>query len=317
MRAILRQALALSILLSSAEHAGAQTPNDAIALGHGALELYEDGKYESALTLFRRADATAHSPVFALYIARCQSKLGSLLAARRSYRALLEQPLDSTAPAPWKNAHVDARTELAELGARIPSIVLEASFVPTAVELDGEALSSLQLGSELELDPGPHRVTLRSGTAKTERTLRIQEGERAVRVRFETLAPGTVQPIGLEPAPAPARKAPSAEPVSRGGTNPAVVVPIVIGAAALAVGTTAGIVALVKTQNLKARCDADPCDPADEWRRDEIYKWASVSTIAFGVAGGGLTLGAVLYLSDPDRGTAKHRATFLVAGNLP
>jgi hypothetical protein len=302
------------MLLSATESAWAQTgPADAIALGHGAVELYEEGKFESALVLFRRADAAAHSPVFALYIARCQRNLGLLLAARGSYRAVLDERLAPDSPEPWLKAQNAAKDELSELEASIPSIVIEATVVPSSVELDGEAISLSTMGREIELDPGPHRVALRTATGTHERALRLQAGERAVRVRFEVDKPGpTAAPPVVKPVPA---DEPAAPATSSNGLKTSVVVPLLLGTAAIAVGATAGIVALLKTQDLKAKCTGNLCDPELEPERDRIKDWATVSTIAFAVGGAGLALGTVLHLADG--GGSATRANLFVAGTFP
>ncbi|HEX6274232.1 MAG TPA: hypothetical protein VFZ53_14425 [Polyangiaceae bacterium] len=301
------------MLLSAAENAWAQTgPADAIALGHGAVELYEDQKYESALVLFRRADAVAHSPVFALYIARCQRNLGLFLAARGSYRAVLDERLAPDAPEPWLKAQSAAKDELSELEARIPSIVIEATFVPSGVQLNGEAIPLSTLGREIQVDPGPHRVALRTATGIHERALRLQAGERAVRVLFEVDKPGST---AVNPVVKPVPDEPAVPATSSNGLKTSVVAPLLLGTAAIAVGATAGIVALIKTQDLKAKCTGNACDPELEAERDRIQDWATVSTIAFTVGGAGLALGTVLHLADV-RGSAT-RANLFVAGTFP
>jgi hypothetical protein len=316
MRAVVRQALALLIFLSAAHYAWAEeNPADAIAIGHSALELYEEGRYQSALTLFRRADAVAHSPVFALYVARCQRNMGSFLAARASYRAVLDESLDEQAPEPWKRAQEAARDELSELAARIPSVVIEASFVPSAVKLDGESIPLAELGRELELDPGPHRVEVRGASGTVHRPVRLEAGERRVRVLFDEdpVASGKAAPAQQSTSKTVAAERPSDE----SGPSAAVVVPLVIGTAGIAVGVTTGLVALFKSRNLKADCPNDICDLDDRSRRDAIHAWANVSTIAFAVGGAGLAIGGVLYLTGAGESSSSRRVGFLLKGELP
>lgn len=318
MQAVTRQAAMLLIVLGSARSICAQpAPSEAITIGHGAIELFESGKYASALAHFQRADAIAHSPVFALYIARCQRKLGELLAARVSYETILDETLDDDAPEPWMNAQKTARAELDELATLIPSVVVEAGAAPSSVELDGATLPLGSLGDEIELDPGPHRVILRESTGTREISVRLAEGEQAVRVIFAEQPRQTAEPRATTAlAPSPARR--STEPESDGkGMKSSALVPLVMGSAALVVGITAGIVALAKTQELKGDCDGNRCNPEDEVRTDPIHKWASVSTIAFAVAGAGLTVGAVLYLADPVTGASHRHVAFHVTGGFP
>jgi hypothetical protein len=302
-------------LTSVASVRAEQAPADAIELGHGALDHFDSGQYDSALVLFQRADAIAHSPVFDLYIARCQRELGSLLAARDSYRAVEDEPLAADAPEAWLNARTAARAELSALAARIPSVVVEADFALTAMELDGKAVPISTLGREIELDPGSHRVILRAGKRASERSVHLREGERAVRLLFVTAQPHEPDRARLSALPRDRDLALGRASGKKGlGSS---LVPILIGSAALVVGATAGVVALVKTENLKVRCDGNQCHPEDEPARDEVYKWASASTIAFGVAGAGLTVGAVLYFTDSDKSSGSRGVSFRVAGNLP
>jgi hypothetical protein len=282
-------------------------PADAVAIGHGALELFRHGDYASALARFQEADAIAHSPVFSLYIARCQRSLGRLLQARKSYRTVLDEVLDAEAPAPWRSAQVDAGAELAELSARIPSIVVEATFAPSAFELDGKPLSLAKLGTELELDPGPHHVTVGSNQGVVERSLNVSEGERGVRILF-------VEPRARKPGPTATSK-PEAKSTD-GGPRYDIVVPVALGATALAVGATAGIVALVKTNDLKSRCDGNVCDPEDASLVDPIRSWATVSTVAFAVAGAGFAVGAVFAVTGSGKADTGRRVGLLLSGEL-
>lgn len=312
MRMRLLPVIVVTTILSSAGHLRAEPRSgEAVALGHDALELFRQGNYEGALTRFQNADAIAHSPVFALYVARCQRHLGRLLQARQSYRAVLNEALDADAPEPWRHAQANARVELAELSLRIPSIIVEAAFVPRAIELDGEPLPLERVGVEVELDPGPHRVIVHSSTASVERSFDARAGVRAVRLLF-------VEPPTRKASPPPKPATASSAMLSRSDDEPnyAVIVPIAVGTAALAVGATAGIVALVKTNDLKARCDDNVCDPEDVSRVDPIQSWATVSTVAFAVAGAGFAVGAVVALAGFGKTNAGPHAGLLLSGEL-
>ena len=315
MRAVMARLLALLMLISAGNVQAQPGSGEAISLGHSALQHFEQENFATALELFRQADGLAHSPVFTLYIARCERSLGRLIEARLSYQAAVDEPLDAAAPEPWLTAQRNARVELAEVIARIPSIVVEATLVPSVFEVDGKALPLDRLGAEIELDPGAHRVALTARGAIAARSITVGEGQRRVRVLFEQSdwpAAALVEPARTHAPgpPPPVREAPD------GRSNHAFLVPIGVGVAALAVGATAGIVAMAQHRDLMARCDGNVCPKEEAARVTSIQTWANVSTVAFGVSALGLTLGAVLYLADPGPGSGSPKTALVVSGGF-
>ncbi len=69
---------------------------------------------------FEKAESKIHAPPHWLYIARSQAKLDKLVAARETYGQILAEKLPDSAPPPFREAQASAKTELAELEARIP-----------------------------------------------------------------------------------------------------------------------------------------------------------------------------------------------------
>src|ERR1700729_1800909 len=93
----LRTAALLLVLLSPAI-AAAQKPlpsNDrqdlARARAQEGLKLFGADRWTEALTTFNEADSLYHAPSVTLYVARCQRKLGKLLAARATYDRILAE----------------------------------------------------------------------------------------------------------------------------------------------------------------------------------------------------------------------------------
>ncbi|HKY36278.1 MAG TPA: hypothetical protein VJN18_10090 [Polyangiaceae bacterium] len=224
----------------------ADTPNArAITTGQQGIQAYEQGKWLKALEHFREAEALYHSPVFALFAARSQRQLGQLLEARATLQRLVGESLATDAPAPWVKAQAEARLELAELAAEVPTVTL-------AIE-EGSATASITLDDQpaeprrpIELNPGQHRAVITDGarrreitfnvTARTHPTLTLS----LARPRARTaLAPG-------RPTPPPSTLAPRARrPYLPGwiltGT----------GALAIASGGVVGILALKKRSELR------------------------------------------------------------------
>jgi tetratricopeptide (TPR) repeat protein len=100
---------------SSAAQAEVDGPSEARRLGLRGLSAYGKSDYEKALLLFQKAEATAHSPVFQLYIARCYLALSRSEEARALLYELSEQETDEADPEAWIRARAQAKSELAEL----------------------------------------------------------------------------------------------------------------------------------------------------------------------------------------------------------
>ncbi|MEZ4443290.1 MAG: tetratricopeptide repeat protein [Polyangiaceae bacterium] len=93
---------------------------DANRLGREGLAAYERRAWAEALGLFRRADQTAHSSVFILYMARCQERLERFDRARALYQQILDEELPPDAAPPLLRARADAERELAALPSPAP-----------------------------------------------------------------------------------------------------------------------------------------------------------------------------------------------------
>lgn len=308
-------------LLVSARPLSAQTPADsAVAAGHAGLERFRRGDFSGALAEFGRAEALAHSPVFALYVARCQRSLGRLLEARASYQKVASEGLAESAPASWRRAQSDARVELAEVLAWIPSVVVDAGGAVTRFELDGEPRTKAQLGIELELDPGSHRLVVTGPGGSATRTFDLAEGTRGFRVKLEPppVAVRDAPPVpprkaAVSPAPRPARHREPAPPASF--LRAPVLIPLAVGALGLVAGSIAGGMALVQTNRIKSRCQGNDCDPSDARKAERARRYADIATVSFTVAGAGLAVGLGIYALGSPR-SREPRVAFTVGSAL-
>jgi hypothetical protein len=151
------------LLLALVTLAGAARAQDererALELGREGVALYEAGRWLEARERFERAEALVHSPVFVLYAARTQHRLGKLLVARTLYRRVIDEPALADEIEPWRAARRDAAAELEALGPRIPRIrVAVPSRYPAQVWLDGVHVGTV--GDVIEADPGDHEVVV-------------------------------------------------------------------------------------------------------------------------------------------------------------
>lgn len=70
-----------------------------------------------------------------------------------------------------------------------------------------------------------------------------------------------------------------------------------VGAAGLALGATAGLLALLKLNAIKGRCEGRRCDPRDQATHEAATLWGRLADLGFVVAGAGLvTTGGILWL---------------------
>ncbi len=80
-----------------------------------AFEFFEAGKYEEAISGFKKAEAAFHAPKFLLYIARAQAKLGRTAEAKATYDSILAEQLPPYAPPEFFSAQASAKKEVGEL----------------------------------------------------------------------------------------------------------------------------------------------------------------------------------------------------------
>jgi len=256
------------------------------------MELYDQNQYRVALERFRTADRVQHSPVFALYAARCLDKLGRLAEARRAYEVLVAEQLPAEAAPAWRAAVSDAKVELALLESRVPSarLTIEGA-APATLRLDGAPLSAESARSELWLNPGAHTLEARDAHGRVAAArFELAEGERnkPVKLVFAADAPGAAATSTR--APSEAANAPGTpRTVAAAASNPATddvgVTLLSSAGAGLVVGAVTGWMAASKLSEIRANCVGNHCARSDEAKGDEVETLALVSTIGFVVGG--------------------------------
>ncbi|WP_437488230.1 hypothetical protein WME75_08355 [Sorangium sp. So ce1014] len=143
------------------------------------MELFDAGRYEDALTTFRGAEALVHAPPLLVMAARSCERLGRLLEARSLYQRVLDEPLAATASRAFQEAQAEAKTELAGLAPRIPT--LEVALAGTAhgavqLTLDGAPIAP---ATPVQRDPGEHTlVGVVPGRPPVTTRFRLDEGRK-------------------------------------------------------------------------------------------------------------------------------------------
>lgn len=255
----------------------------AVEVGHDGIALYQAGKFTEALAKFREADAISHSPVFQLYIARCHVQQGRLLAARQTYQRIVARPDDEREPAPWSNARVDARDELAALLPRIPSVqlVVTGADASLTVTVDGAAA---QPGAVIEVDPGQRNIVAVQDGARREMVVDIRERQK-----------GRVVEIGLRRQTPTKQPSPPLPRTEKGSVVPGAVL-AGVGGAALVAGTITGALALTQASDIEDRCGRDDGKCARSLEADvqpDIDAATTLGSVTTALLIGGGVLGSV------------------------
>lgn len=125
----------------------------------------DQGHYAEALTLYESASRVAVSPQLLYNMATCREQLGRLKDARADYERA------STAAHARGDGEVEreATERIAAIDARIPHLVVHApdELTDLTATLDGKPIGLAEL-SRLALDPGSHRLMVRSASRPRE-----------------------------------------------------------------------------------------------------------------------------------------------------
>lgn len=283
---------------------GAPAGEDADRTFRLAREAYKAEKYQQALELFLRSQALEATPGTLLNIALTEEKLGKTGSALRDFQRVTEQLKldDDRLPV--------AREGVGRMAVRAPRLKIDraAGAPPTlAIKIDGAPLAANLVGAEQPMDPGPHVVT----------TSVVGFDEKRYEV---TLSEGQHLPLVVEPGQrvmvaGPAETA-SSQPVTA-PPNAARLGAFALGGAglgALGVGVVAGVVALLRKDDLAAPCAAPgpACDAQKKRIEAEGRTYANVATGALIAGGVATALGVVTLMTLGDG-----KSLFVSAGVSP
>lgn len=293
----------LAASVARAQPDGDEAKTRARALGNEAAERLIAKDYEGAIERVTQAEGLFHAPTHLRILAEAQEGLGRLAAAMETYERLVAEPLPVGAHDAFLKAQSLARQRLRHLASRVPSLLVTVRGAPAAeaaITVDGRAIAAAS-GTAVRLDAGAHEVRVEApGHAPFERrvTLPARGGVVVVEATLEHAAgrPG-------DPSATPAPGEPSAAPGSDDKIERPSRVPAFIafgaGAAGLVVGAVTGAVSLAEVSDLKERCPANQCGPADQPDIDRAETLATVSTVGFAVGAAGAAAGVLLLLFLP------------------
>lgn len=141
-----------------------------------ANEAWAQGDYDTALSLYTRAQAIQDHPDIVYRIAQVNEKLGYSKIAARGYKTYLVQVPDS----PYSEQIQAHAVSLEEKGDREDITVLTVRTDPpgATIIMDGEVAMSVSPAVLVGKSPGEHRIVLRlEGYLEEEHTISLQRGE--------------------------------------------------------------------------------------------------------------------------------------------
>jgi hypothetical protein len=269
-------------------------------------QLREQGNVAAAMDKFKAAHALAGTPVTGIHLAQSQADLGLLVEARETCLSILRMQVkpDET------ERSVEARRDAAKLAEllepRIPSLVVRVDGVnqgvtPT-VTIDGQAMPAAALGMVRKVNPGRHEVRVAaSGYLEAMEQLSLAEGEsRELALTLRPAPPGSEQPAAVVPPPGAMAPRPPPRNERKEGMSPFAVAGFVVAGSGAAVGTLSGLLAMQQASELEDKCTGNECPPDAHGDLDNGRMFGTVSTVAFGVAAVGLTVGIVALLAQDD-----------------
>lgn len=297
------------------------TRGAARALGTSGVEAYQDGRYDQASDQLEKAYALLPVPSLALWSGRALVRRGLWVEAVQRFQEAASLQVPAGDALVQRKAVEEAKTELAALRPRIPTIELKlvgAEPSEVQVTIDGQELASSLLGAPRLVNPGRHQITATRGADHAVADEVAAEGQhRTVELRFVSGKSATI--VGATPEKsAEAPRAPragltDAEPSNTQRTIG--IVALVAGGAGLVVGGVTGVLAINKKSELddSGQCEGG-CPESLRSDVDALHRFRTISTVGF-IAGGVLAAtGVVLWATAPSASGAEAHATLVPGG---
>lgn len=301
------------LLLSSVAFAG-PSPAEvkrADQLFEQGRKLMSEGKIDEACAAFTESQRLDPGGGTLLNLASCHDAQGKSVTAA----AEIEEVIRLAREAKRTDAVKVAEQRLSEVSARRSFLTIVVSRTAReksdlVIKLDDSVVDAARYDTPIAVDAG-HHVVIADARGETRLVLSVDVARaadrRSIDVRFPESAQPPAPPTAVEPpAPPPAESSPSRAPAF---------IAFGIGAAGLATGVIAGVVAGGAWSDAKNLCPARECrsaDGVDAYGRAKTL--AVISDIGFGTAVAGTGVGIFLLLRRPSPPTVtagSARATFL------
>ncbi len=258
-------------------------------------ERTRSGDKERALDAYRKAHVLMRVPSTGVALAKAHLALGHLIEARDVALEVVRMPRDTVEPAAFERARKEAKALESSLKSRIPTVKIVVKGGPaTRVNVDDGEVAKLLLGEPVAVNPGKHSVSAKNAD-NVETSVDVEVAERdAKEVELNLPVPNPAVVQAEPPQPSPTRE--PERPVTTVRTTGASVLVfggLGLAVAGLAVGGITGALTLSKAGGVKAQCANGVCDPSVKGDLDSADSLATISTIGFAAAGGGLVLSVI------------------------
>jgi hypothetical protein len=320
--------LVLGAALCVAVPAAAQQDDDATrsaarALGTSGVDAYQDGHYDKASDELEKAYSLLPVPSLALWSGRALVKRGLWVEAAQRFQEAASLQVPAGDAIVQRKAMDEARSELATLRPRIPTLELKlvgAQPEEVQVTVDGQEVASSLLGSPRLVNPGKHQITATRGADHAVADEAAAEGQhRVVELRFSSGASATIVGATREKAAeSPSAAGSGSDRVSPSHSNTQKtlgIVALAAGGAGLVLGGVTGVLAINKKAELDdtGQCEGG-CPVSLQSDVDALHRFRTISTIGF-VAGGVLAAtGVVLWATAPSPSGAEAHAMLTPGG---
>lgn len=300
-RLLFRVATAFGSIAASAAPAFARDSAAAEALYRAAKEMAKKGDWEKACAQFAESQRMDAAPGTLLNLADCEEHRGLVTSAWTHFIEAESQFKSGDTRAAY------ARERAAALEPRIPRLTVRLQpGAPRAARVfrDAEELKEASLGVPLPVDPGPHVVIVRVGSAEARVAVTTTEGEVT---EIVASPPAEVPRAPEETTLPPSRVGPRLDKnVEVTDTRTRGWVLVGVGSTAIAVGAVTGTIALSKANTVKEVCGPDylTCNGTSVDAASTGRTMATVSTVSL-IAGGALAFAGVYFvLRSPSRSAA-------------
>lgn len=296
-----------------ADDASAAETAAARALAVDGLKLAQAGNCADAVRKLERAEKLYHSAVVASRLGECYVSVGRLVEGTEILRKVLREPQPAEPTPALTKALERAQKALDSAKPRIAGLTIKVAAVSDlTVKVDGNAVASALLDTEIPSDPGEHNIEASApGFLKSATRISVSEGERKTITLTLTRDPNAPVAVAEAPppaspaasparsdAPATASSTPSSERQPNHAPNrTAAYVALGVGVAGVGAGSVLGILTMNQRKDLKDSCPNDICQAEQEQDLEDAKRLGNFSTIAFGVGAAGFVLGTVLYFT--------------------
>lgn len=253
------------------------------------------GDWAGALAKFEEVAKVKLTPQVRFHMGRCKENLGRLTEALGDYRVAEYEAEQAGA-----KELDEIRGAREKLEGRVPKLVIVRGkgAENAKIELDGVEVGDSQVGKEVSVDPGPHRVVAKLPNGQSfEESVNVSEGQTE---QLELVAPkdlGVAAALAEpeeEEGPPPDDGADAREDEGSGA------LPWVIGGIGAVSLVASGVFFTMKNSaedDLDKECRGDICPKSLQSKQDDGEMFATLTTVTLGVGVVGIGVAAVMLLT--------------------